>query len=108
MRLDETAVPAGATIFERGDDGDRFYIVRDGRLEVLLEGDEKVEGPGGYFGEIALIRDVPRTATVRARTDARLWALERDDFIGAVTGHARSLEVAGEVVGERLGYAPTA
>jgi len=108
MQLDEVAVPAGATVFERGDDGDRFYVVRDGEVAVLLDDDLKVQGPGGYFGEIALIRDVPRTATVRARTDARLWALAQDDFIGAVTGHPRASEVASEVVGERLGYVPTA
>ena len=59
------------------------------------------------MGEIALLRDIPRTATVRARTDATLWALDRDEFLDAVTGHARASDAANEVIGARLGYAPT-
>jgi CRP-like cAMP-binding protein len=65
-----------------------------------------VQGPGEHFGEIALIRDVPRTATVTARTDVELLALERDDFVAAVTGHAASAEAAEAVVGARLGVSP--
>jgi MFS family permease len=106
--LEPVTVPAGEDLFRRGDEGDRFYIVAEGELEVVLDGHTKVEGPGAWVGEIALLRDVPRTATVRARTDARLWAMEREQFLSAVTGHARSSEVANEVVGGRLAYAPTA
>ena len=62
--------------------------------------------PGDWFGEIALLRDVPRTATITARTDLDLLALERDDFIAAVTGHAPSAEAAGAVVGARLSTRP--
>jgi len=106
--LEAVTVPAGGDLFRRGDEGDRFYIVSDGELEVVLDGQTKVQGPGAWVGEIALLRDVPRTATVRARTDARLWALDREQFLGAVTGHARSRDAANEVIGARLGYAPTA
>ena len=60
-------------------------------------------GSSGYFGEISLLRDVPRTATVRAKGDVELFALDRDDFIAAVTGHAASAEVADSVIATRLG-----
>jgi len=106
-RLEPVTVAAGAELFRRGDVGDRFYVVAEGELEVLLDSGVKLEGPGAYVGEIALLRDIPRTATVRARTDATLWALDRDEFLDAVTGHARASDAANEVIGARLGYAPT-
>ncbi len=58
--------------------------------------------PGDSFGEIALIRDVPRTATAAALSDVILYALEREDFLGAVTGHAPSAEAAERVISARL------
>jgi MFS family permease len=96
-------VAAGREVFRQGELGDRFYIVLDGDTEIVADGRVvAVTGPGGYFGEIALLRDVPRTATVRAKEDAELRALERDDFIAAVTGHAASAEAADSVVASRL------
>ena len=73
-------------------------------VEIVIDGRVVREtGPGGYFGEISLLRDVPRTATVRAKGDVELFALDRDDFIAAVTGHDASAEVADSVIATRLG-----
>jgi len=70
---------------------------------VEIDGAESRElGRGDFFGEIALLRDVPRTATVLAVDPLRLYAVERDEFIAAVTGHAPTLEVAEDVVSSRL------
>lgn len=94
---------AGEEVFRQGDIGDRFYIVADGEVEIVADGRVvAVTGPGGYFGEIALLRDVPRTATVRGKTDVELLALDREDFIAAVTGHAASAETADAVIASRL------
>jgi MFS family permease len=98
-------VEAGHDVFRQGDRGDRFYVVREGEVEIDVDGRTSVQGPGSYFGEIALMRDVPRTATVRAHGPVELYALERDDFLGAVTGHAESREAADSVIGARLGPA---
>jgi len=94
--------PPGATIVLAGEVGDRFYIVDSGTVGVELEEGEKQSGAGDYFGEIALLRDVPRTATVTALTATRLYALERADFLAAVTGHALAEAAAHEIVGARL------
>jgi len=95
-------VPAGETIVRAGDVGDRFYIVDSGTVRVGLENGEKESGAGDYFGEIALLRDVPRTATVTAESATRLYALERADFLAAVTGHALAEAAAHEVADTRL------
>jgi hypothetical protein len=97
-RLAQVRVAAGNNVFAEGDRGDRFYVIDSGEVEIL----GARHGPGGYFGEIALLRDVPRTATVHAVSDVELVALERDDFIGAVTGHAPSAEAADSLIGARL------
>jgi MFS family permease len=97
-------IPAGDVVVRAGDRGDRFYLVVDGTVEVRTDdGGHSAIGPGGYFGEIALLRDVPRTATVRATSDLQLLALDRDEFIAAVTGHAPTAEAADAVVAARLG-----
>jgi CRP-like cAMP-binding protein len=95
-------LPAGATIIRAGDAGDRFYLVDSGTVSIGLEDGERESGPGDYFGEIALLRDIPRTATVTAASATRLYALERADFLAAVTGHALAEAAAHDVVGVRL------
>jgi MFS family permease len=102
--LEPVAAPAGSAVFQQGDAGDRFYLVEQGDLAVERDGAEVARlGPGDYFGEIALVQDVPRTATVRPLTDSALLALDRDEFIAAVTGHAPSREAADAVISTRLG-----
>jgi hypothetical protein len=95
-------LPEGAAIVRAGEVGDRFYLIDSGTVRVGLEDGEKESGPGDYFGEIALLRDVPRTATVTAASVARLYTLERADFLAAVTGHALAEAAAHEVVEARL------
>jgi predicted MFS family arabinose efflux permease len=97
---------AGEMLFRSGDPGDRFYVVESGELVIDLATGPKVEGPGGWVGEVALLRDVPRTATVRAQTDVDLLALERENFLAAVTGHAAANDIAGDIVFERLALSP--
>ncbi|HEY6605817.1 MAG TPA: MFS transporter [Gaiellaceae bacterium] len=104
--LEEVQVEPGRVVVRQGESGDRFYLVRDGTLRVAINGrDVQTLGPGDSFGEIALLRDVPRTASVVAETDVALYALDRDTFISAVTGFAQSLSAAEAVVGMRLGPA---
>ena len=94
---------AGTEIVRKGDHGDRFYVIASGEVEVVSLGEEVATlGSGDHFGEIALLRDVPRTATVRAKSDVELYALERDEFLSAVTGHPASAEAADAVVASRL------
>ena len=91
---------AGETIIRQGDSGERFYVVRSGAVEV--ERDSLVLarlGPGDAFGEIALLLDVPRTATVTAIEPTRLLALEAHDFRDLLAGYLGRAEEL-----ERLSY----
>ncbi len=70
---------------------------------MLIDGEQvRIEGPGEFFGEIALLHAVPRTATVRALDDGVLLALDSDEFVATVTGNPRSLRAADGVIGERI------
>lgn len=94
--------PDGAVVIAEGDIGDRFYLVAEGTLEVYEGGSHRrTMGPGEGFGEIALLRDTPRTATVRARDAVVLLALDRAPFLEAVTGQAHSARAAADVADER-------
>jgi MFS family permease len=97
------APAAGEQVIREGDPGDRFYLIGAGEVDVHADGRPTTTlGAGEYFGEIALLRDVPRTATVEAKAGTRLYALERDEFLSAVTGHPESAEAADAVVASRL------
>lgn len=101
-RITLEKVPGGTTVVSQGEVGDRLYIVKEGEAEVVARGDDGEEkelaelSKSDYFGEIALLRDVPRTATVRAKGPLELYSLDREDFQyllgrseklkGAVTG----------------------
>ncbi|MGZ4146753.1 MAG: cyclic nucleotide-binding domain-containing protein, partial [Actinomycetota bacterium] len=87
----------GDVVIREGDPGDRFYVIDAGEVEVTTGGRlVGRRGPGEYVGEIALLRNVPRTATVTALTEVTLFALERDVFLSAITGHPRSHDMAQE------------
>jgi Cyclic nucleotide-binding domain/Major Facilitator Superfamily len=109
-RLSATLVPvfapAGSWIIRQGESGDRYYIIDAGTAEVYVDGQPvRTEGPGDSFGEIALIRDIPRTASVRATSDLRLLALERGIFLAAVSGRPESRASADAVAAELLAKA---
>src|SRR6266516_324915 len=92
-------VPASTVLIRQGETGDRFYVVATGRFDVARHGHHlTTQGPGGFFGEMALLRDIPRQATVTASEDSTVYAFERRDFISAVTGHALSDQAARELV----------
>ena len=93
----------GDVIIQDGQPGERFYMIAAGRARVCKDGKElRQMGTGESFGEIALLRQVPRTATVIAVTSLQARTLTREEFLAAVTGNAASAEGAEGVVSARL------
>jgi hypothetical protein len=107
--LRELDVEAGTAVIREGQVGDRFYVIDRGAAEVTI-GERAVRrlGPGDGFGEIALLRRVPRTASVWATEPTSLLALDRDAFLRAVTGHVGSRAAADDLVARRLDADPDA
>ena len=102
--LEPVHVFAGQAVFRQGDPADRFYVIEKGRAEVIGDGRLVATlGSGEGFGEIGLLRRVPRTATVRAATDLELYALRCDRFLPVVTGYPLSAREAGTSVETMLG-----
>jgi MFS family permease len=97
-------VAAGDDVVREGEPGDLFYVVGSGTLQVRVRGDVRPVplGPGDSFGEIALLRAVPRTATVTALEPARLLALGAADFLAAVTGSSHGHAIAAETASRHL------
>jgi CRP-like cAMP-binding protein len=99
-------VPTGTVVIREGDRGDCYYAVADGELSVSRKGRvQRVVAHGDGFGEIALIRDVPRQATVTTVSDTLLYSLEKESFLEAVTGHAPAFSAARTVITRHLGEA---
>jgi hypothetical protein len=102
-KLEPVSVSAGQAVFRQGEPGDRFYVIADGSVRVVADGRLiAVLGRGQYFGEIALLRDTPRTASIEVENDLQGYALERSDFITAVTGHGPTAEATESAIGTRL------
>src|SRR5437764_982682 len=101
--LEPMSFGSGQEVCTQGDPGDRFFIIDAGRAQVELTGAvvRHLE-EGESFGEIALLRSVPRTATVRAEQALKTFALNRFDFVSAVTGNPQSAVIADSLIGERL------
>jgi MFS family permease len=96
-------VPAGEIVYRQGDAGDGCFIIESGNADVLGDGQPiATVGPGELVGEIALLRQVPRTATVRATTAMDVRLLDGDRFVGVVTGWETSREVTSGHVDELL------
>ncbi len=93
----------GTAIVTQGDDGDRYYAIAEGRFEVIRDGvcvSSLDRGDG--FGEIALLHDVVRTATVRSVSSARVYALDKVPFLEGLTGHPVAHTATQKIAAERL------
>ena len=100
-------VATGSVVIAQGDIGDSYYLVNEGTAAVTIDGVHLAHlGPGDSFGEIALVRNIPRTASVTATSVMQLLAVHRDVFLEAVTGHPRSRRTADETVERFLGPRP--
>ncbi len=102
-QMREIRHPKGAEIMIRGEGGVGFLVILTGEAEVETgDGRRRTLGPGDHFGEIALLRGTPRSATVRAVSPSRLLRLESGDFLAAVTQHAISSDRLESIVAARL------
>jgi MFS family permease len=99
-----TAEP-GDVLIRQGDVGDRYYILESGRVRIVRDGRDMglQSEPGDDFGEIALLRNAPRNATVTADASSVLLTLDRADFLEALTGHEQARDVAEQHAAERGG-----
>lgn len=101
--LESVDVPAGQVVVHQGDVGDHYFVIESGGADVVGDGQVVATlGPGDGFGEIALLRRIRRTATVRATSDLRLKALRSDRFLPVVLGYTPSAREAGVVVDSML------
>jgi hypothetical protein len=103
MRLRPLVVQAGTEVVREGESGEIFYIIGSGQVEVIHGGKLVATlGTGQYFGEIALLHEIPRVATCVARSDAELYELERQVFVSTVSGNEQTHATIEDVVAGRL------
>jgi len=102
-QLDRIETPVGTEVIRQGDIGDRFYVVDAGEFEIVIDGERiRTQGEGDFFGEIALLQDMPRTATVRALTDGAVWALDQEEFLATLTDLPQAAGAAHRISAERM------
>jgi predicted MFS family arabinose efflux permease len=106
-RLATSLVPVAAAasteLVREGEQGDLFYVIGSGNVNVSQNTQQVATlGPGDYFGEIALLHNVPRVATCTAQTNVELYTLERERFVSTVSGHTTSAAEADDVIRQRL------
>jgi len=96
----------GEEVFRQGDAGEHYYVIEKGSVEVVIDGRPvRAQGAQSGFGEIALVRDIPRTATIVAVQDLALWALDRETFLEAMGANPAGADHAEQVAAARLSYA---
>ena len=94
---------SGETIVREGEPGNSFYVLADGEVQVTVAGAwRRNASAGDFFGEIALLREIPRTATVTAVAPTTVLELPREAFISALSGYPKSVQAADRVIGTRL------
>jgi uncharacterized protein YhbP (UPF0306 family) len=106
-KLQRTEAEAGSTIARQGGPADKFVIVLDGEVEVVREADGQSEtvatlGPGDFFGEVAILTEAQRTATLQAKSAATLLSMDRDEFT-SVVGQALGTPEFDSIIRSRLG-----
>ncbi len=102
-QMDLQPVTGGAEVVRQGEVGDRFYVIDRGEFQVSIDGRPvRALHAGDHFGEIALLHDVPRTATVTAVGDGALWTLDQEEFLATVTGMPQASIAAHAISAERL------
>ena len=102
--LEPLTVSQGTVVIKEGDRGDCYYAVSEGELAISRDSQLlQMVSRGDGFGEIALIRDVPRQATVTAATEASLYTLDRELFVQTVTGHATAISAVRRIITRHLG-----
>ena len=96
----------GEVIVRQGDPAEDMFLIRSGVFEAAVDGERvRTMHQGDHFGEIALLFDAPRTATVRCLEAGTLWRLNREDFLRAMTGNATSKAAIKAIADQRLAYA---